>query len=135
MSALVDELRALIRERKSVDPKGTPNQARKWMDRAAEALTTLQSRLEAVEAERDAALALAARKVNTAHEAYARQEELQKALADIRDFPKPGTSRRTDEGYPLEIDYDDFAYKRIVDSYREAAARALSPALTEEGKQ
>jgi hypothetical protein len=55
MSALMDELRALLRERKSVDPKGTPNQARKWMDRAAEALTTLQSRLEAVEAERDAA--------------------------------------------------------------------------------
>jgi hypothetical protein len=52
-------------------------------------------------------------------------ERLRTALEAIRDFPKPGTSRRTEDGYPDEIVYDEFAYRRIVDSYREAARAAL----------
>lgn len=52
--------------------------------------------------------------------------QMREALESIRDFPKPGTSRRTEDGYPDEIVYDEFAYRRIVDSYRECARAALN---------
>lgn len=51
--------------------------------------------------------------------------EFRKALETIRDFPTPEASRRTEDGYPEEIVYDEFAYRRIVDSYREFARVAL----------
>lgn len=57
----------------------------------------------------------------------AENARLRKALEAIRDFPKPGNPRRTEDGYPAEIAYDEFAYRRVVDSYRDAARAALSP--------
>lgn len=53
------------------------------------------------------------------------EEELRKALATIRDYPS-ADGRRTEDGYPLEVVYDEFAYRRIVDSYRAAAEAALA---------
>lgn len=44
---------------------------------------------------------------------------LKAALEQIRDYPRGGD-------YPTEVTYDEFAYKRMVDSYREAAEFALS---------
>ena len=41
-------------------------------------------------------------------------------LEMIAAYPPEGHRRRTEDGYPAEIVYDDFAYKRIVDTYREA---------------
>ncbi|MHA6684442.1 hypothetical protein [Mesorhizobium sp. A556] len=52
--------------------------------------------------------------------------EALKRLEAIRDYPKEGDSRRTEDGYPLEIVYDEFAYKRMVDSYREVAVSFLA---------
>ena len=43
----------------------------------------------------------------------------------IRDYPAKGAARRTKDGYPAEILYDEYAYKRMVDSYRDAAKAAL----------
>ena len=45
-------------------------------------------------------------------------KKLKKAIKKIIEYPEKGNSRRTEEGYPEEIVYDEFAYKRIVDSYR-----------------
>lgn len=53
-------------------------------------------------------------------------ERLSKALETIRDYPPITHARRDDEGYPMEIVYDEFAYKRIVDSYRKFASDALA---------
>lgn len=56
--------------------------------------------------------------------AMAEIERLQVALQTIRDYPvKP--EDRTEDGYPTEVAYDEFAYKRIVDSYRIVAITAL----------
>lgn len=96
MSALVDELRQKAKgQRNSVgDLWGD------WIcDKAADELTTLQSRLEAVEAERDEALVRARiadkdAEIATAHwqnqfeEQKARAKELQKALESIA-FMRP----------------------------------------------
>jgi len=41
---------------------------------------------------------------------------------DIRSiiaYPEEG-GRRSEDGYPLEVVYDEYAYKRMVDSYRDA---------------
>ena len=43
-----------------------------------------------------------------------------KGLREIRDY-----GNDTESGYPEEIAYDEFAYNRIVDSYREAARKIL----------
>lgn len=61
-------------------------------------------------------------------------EEMREALEFIRDYPPKGASRRTDDGYPAEVIYDEYAYQRMVDSYRDAARRALARTLTEEQK-
>jgi hypothetical protein len=123
MSALVDELK------------------KHWVHRAAAELTTLQSRLEAVEAERDAARFalkgaeteagyLAGKVERTQAAAEARVEELQKALAlwprAVRDvFEIELKINRTD---PME------AMESAL-SAADSEVRALSPARTEGGKQ
>jgi len=53
---------------------------------------------------------------------------LVEALKHIRDFPKPDYPRRTEDGYPEEIIYDEFAYRRIINSYRDCANQALADA-------
>jgi hypothetical protein len=40
---MTPEHKALVAERKSIDPKGTPNLARKWMDRAVDAIESLST--------------------------------------------------------------------------------------------
>ncbi len=50
---------------------------------------------------------------------------MREALEAIRDYP-PSDGRRTDDGYPDEIIYDEFAYRRLVNSYRAAATAGLS---------
>lgn len=55
--------------------------------------------------------------------------ELERGILNIAAYPM-GSGRCTDDGYPSEISYDEFAYRRLVDSYR-AAARAL---LNKEGR-
>ncbi|PJN96464.1 hypothetical protein CNY89_02375 [Amaricoccus sp. HAR-UPW-R2A-40] len=61
----------------------------------------------------------------------ARVAGLEGALTDIRDFPRPGYPRRDEDGYPMEIEYDEFAYRRMVDGYRHVARAALSPSAQE----
>ncbi|MGB3833748.1 MAG: hypothetical protein WA975_18005 [Mesorhizobium sp.] len=51
---------------------------------------------------------------------------LRGALERIRDYPEAGNSRRDDGGYPSEVIYDEFAYRRLVESYRECARAALA---------
>ena len=52
-------------------------------------------------------------------------KRMKEALEAIRDYPQNG-DRRTDDGYPDEIQYDEYAYRRLVDSYRAAAEAGLS---------
>lgn len=53
-------------------------------------------------------------------------------IRKIRAFPSDGHPRRTDDGYPLELCYDEFSYKRIVDCYREGLQKLLAAAEIEE---
>ena len=53
-------------------------------------------------------------------------EKLAKALESIASYPKEGQSRRTEDGYPEELAYDEFAYKRMVDTYRACANDAIA---------
>lgn len=75
-----------------------------------------------------AKLAAVARERDTLTERLA---EMEAGLARIRDYPEPGESKGTDDGYPLEVVYDKFAYRRIIDSYRAAASQALGRARKE----
>lgn len=43
-----------------------------------------------------------------------------KMIKKIIDYPEKGNTRRTKDGYPSEMVYDEYAYKRMVDSYRDA---------------
>jgi len=52
-------------------------------------------------------------------------ERLKKAIKEIIKYPKKGSQRRTEDGYPEEIEYDEFSYKRIIDSYRIALKNLL----------
>jgi hypothetical protein len=52
-------------------------------------------------------------------------EGIRKAITKIIEYPGKDHSRRTKDGYPLEFVYDEFAYQRIVDSYRDALKRVL----------
>jgi hypothetical protein len=54
-----------------------------------------------------------------------RYKKLVKALRQIIDYPNPGVSRCTEDGYPTEFAYDEFAYRRIIDSYRDALTKAI----------
>ena len=47
-------------------------------------------------------------------------QRLKELLRQIVAYPPEGHERRADEGYPAEIVYDEFAYRRIVDFYRES---------------
>ena len=47
-------------------------------------------------------------------------------LKDLIAWPPKGYDRRTEDGYPQELIYDDFAYFRMVDFYREHMAEVLS---------
>ena len=51
-------------------------------------------------------------------------ERMKEALEAIRDYPQEG-GRRTQDGFPSEIQYDEFAYRRLVTSYRAAADAGL----------
>ena len=53
------------------------------------------------------------------------RNKYRKFLKIIRDFPPKGYSRRTEDGYPAEIVYDEYAYKRIINSYRKLAKKGL----------
>jgi hypothetical protein len=55
--------------------------------------------------------------------------DLRKALRKIASYPTAQESRRTKDGYPTEFAYDEFAYKRMVDSYRDAISRAVADSL------
>ncbi len=50
---------------------------------------------------------------------------MKEALEAIRDYPQEG-GRRTEDGYPDEVIYDEFAYRRMVNSYRSAAEAGLT---------
>ena len=56
--------------------------------------------------------------------AEAQVKEFRNVLRAIRDYPHKG-GRRTKDGYPTEIVYDEYAYKRMIDSYRDTAREAL----------
>ena len=44
-------------------------------------------------------------------------------LTAIRDYP--GAENGDEDGYPIEVVCDQYAYRRIVDSYRRAARQGL----------
>ncbi len=52
-------------------------------------------------------------------------KRLRRRLCKIVAYPEEGHDRRTDDGYPAEFDYDEFAYKRMVDSFRKAIRKAV----------
>lgn len=58
-------------------------------------------------------------------EAWKQYDNVIGALTAIRDFPKEDYKRRTADGYPSEIVFDEWAYRRLVDNYREAAKAGL----------
>jgi len=53
------------------------------------------------------------------------RKELKAAIESITHYPPKGNNRRTEDGYPSEISYDEYAYKRMVDSYRSALEELL----------
>ena len=55
-----------------------------------------------------------------------RYEMLTEALRKIATYPSADEPRRDAEGYPTEFVYDEFAYKRMVDSYRNAIRGAVA---------
>ena len=46
-------------------------------------------------------------------------------LETIVAYPPKGHKRRSKDGYPTEVVYDDFAYKRMVNTYREAVQEVV----------
>lgn len=56
----------------------------------------------------------------------AENKRLRSYLEAIRDYPRKGQGCRTKDGYPAEVCYDEFAYKRIVGTYRDTAKAALA---------
>ena len=51
---------------------------------------------------------------------------IRKAIKKIIKYPTKKHGRRTDDGYPAELIYDEFAYRRIVNSYREGLQNILN---------
>ena len=51
--------------------------------------------------------------------------DMREKLQSIIDYPTEKDGRRTEDGYPEEIIYDEFAYKRIVNSYRKGLKALL----------
>lgn len=50
---------------------------------------------------------------------------IRKALKQVISYPTKKQGRRTYDGYPLEFCYDKFAYKRMIDSVRDALRAIL----------
>ena len=50
---------------------------------------------------------------------------IRKAIQQVIDYPTEEQGRRTEDGYPTEVIYDEFAYKRMIDSLREALRNIL----------
>ena len=50
---------------------------------------------------------------------------IRKAIRKVASYPTKKQGRRTDDGYSEEMVYDEFAYKRMVDSYRIALKKIL----------
>ena len=50
---------------------------------------------------------------------------IKKAIRQIIRYPKKGHHRRTEDGYPLEMIYDELAYHWMVKSYRVALEDVL----------
>jgi len=48
-----------------------------------------------------------------------------KAIQEVISYPEKGSPRRSKDGYPSEVSYDEFAYKRMVDSYRDVLKEIL----------
>ena len=55
----------------------------------------------------------------------AKLEGIKKAIRKVIFYPKKNHPRRTENGYPEELIYDQFAYERMVDSYRDALRQIL----------
>ena len=55
--------------------------------------------------------------------------ELSKGIDEIVAYPPEGHPRRTEDGYPSEFSYDEFAYKRVVDSVRNGLKELKEHAL------
>jgi hypothetical protein len=51
--------------------------------------------------------------------------EVKKAIKEIIAYPKEGHPRRTKDGYPFEIIYDEWAYNRLVRSFRDSLKQVL----------
>lgn len=59
-----------------------------------------------------------------------RQEEkldgIRKAIQQVIDYPIVEQGRRDKDGYPTEFVYDEYAYKRVIDSARSALRTILN---------
>ncbi|MDY6857662.1 MAG: hypothetical protein SWO11_23780, partial [Thermodesulfobacteriota bacterium] len=55
----------------------------------------------------------------------AKLDGIRKAIKRVIDYPAEEQDRRDEDGYPTEIVYDEFAYKRMVDSYRDGLRTIL----------
>jgi hypothetical protein len=53
---------------------------------------------------------------------------LTKGLNAIINYPTKKQGRRTKDGYPAEIIIDEWAYKRMVDSFRDGLKRLMKDA-------
>ncbi len=51
---------------------------------------------------------------------------LRAAIKHVKGYPQKGSPRRTKDGFPAEFCYDEFAYKRMVRSIRNALGQILS---------
>ena len=50
---------------------------------------------------------------------------IRKALKQVIEYPTKEQGRRTKDGYPSEIIYDKWAYRRMIDSVRRALKEIL----------
>ena len=48
-----------------------------------------------------------------------------KALKQVIGYPTKKQGRRDKDGYPTEFEYDEWSYKRMVESYRDALRNIL----------
>jgi len=50
---------------------------------------------------------------------------IRKAIHQVIDYPTEEQGRRDKDGYPTEFAYDEYAYKRMIDSVRDALKTIL----------